>query len=97
MPDQDRRCQICLKPTDETDSFELNAFALIHAVGQESALELEDRWKGDGLPEHPFAHTACITEPEMLDWPRNTPFQAWATARIRQLESRLPPQENPSP
>ena len=97
MTDQERLCQICLRPTDADDSFEVNAFALTHAVGEEDARIMEKRWNAEGLPDHPFAHTACITEPQLLDWPRQTPFQAWATARIRQLESMTVQQENPSP
>lgn len=41
------------------------------------------------------AHTSCIASPELLDWPRNTAYQAWAATRIAELERRLTRLETP--
>lgn len=88
-------CQVCRQPARPENSFPLHPMALLHAVDKETSDQLNARWDRDGLPEFMVAHTQCITNPEMLDWPRSTPYQAWAATRIGELERRLARLERP--
>ena len=90
-PTNPRTCEACLQPAGPDDSFTLQPFALYHAVDAQLQKTLTTRWDKAGLPATTTAHTACVPHPELLDWPANTPFQSWATARISQLSSLLAP------
>ena len=82
-------CQICGEPATPEDSFPLQPNALLHAVDDDTRRRLGAQWDRDGLPEDMVAHTRCVTSPHLLDWPRHTAYQAWATVRIAELEARL--------
>lgn len=92
---EQHRCEVCLQPARPENSFPLHPMALLHAVAKETSDQLNARWDREGVPEDILAHTTCITSPELLDWPRNTPYQAWATTRIAELECRLSRLEAP--
>ena len=83
------RCQVCGQPATPENSFPLQPNALLHAVDEDTRGQLNDQWDREGLPEEMVSHTRCISSPHLLDWPRHTAYQAWATSRIAELESRL--------